>query len=453
MSSSKLLEPQSISYNQPVEHGQIHIVLPTKNSDFVHSARTPHNESPALSQAIHEFSTEYRKQPPSKKTMQHSYVEKYLPLESSPKFNSKYVNSEGGINYGMLLEDVDDIGGVVATRHTEWLGPSDIFTPCTVGTEQIYGNTQNSADDYKLVGHVAYTKGALMVCFVSLETFWGKHASIDTRILHPKRVPPIGVSNSRTVAIFSVTMLFFDKLTKRLSPVSQIECVTAQEEYIHSQFEAIHSARKQIINMNKAQEQLCLYGNELVNNVGSRVQQLSFVPDGGSQEFVFISDTLVKSNYVPTPQQRNSYGVMFGGYVARASYELACVGASYFLRSSEFRASQLNDITFLLPIEIGDHVRSKAEIIYSSDPLNKGFVTRVVVEARSPKDLDFKSAFIMHITFVPTDQTVQRKTVLPKTRKESILWQRGHDIVQTRNEYLSEYINEIRYIGFNFCKL
>ncbi|KAI9029595.1 hypothetical protein CLU79DRAFT_734901 [Phycomyces nitens] len=429
------------------------IMLPTEDPNFVHSARTPHKNHPELQKAIQDFSIEYRSQPPIERTMGDSYVEKHLLLKSCPKSNAQYTNSEGTIDFGLLLQDVDDIGGVVVTRHTEWLGHSDICTPYTIGTEQIYMSIPNMVNDYKLVGHVAYTKGGLMVCFVGMEILWEKPFSTDPRIFHPKDTPDLGVPNSSIVAIFSATFLMVSKISKKSVAVSQIRCSSHQEEYLQNQLRLIYSHRHQIVKNIKARAQLYTDTTELDYKSNPKIYEIPLQSDGFNLDFVFISDTMTESSYIASPHQRNTNGAMFGGYVARASYDLACNGASCFLHSSAFRVVQLNDSTFKLPIAIGDYVHSKAQVIYSTKSLDNHFIIRVVVEVRNPKDLDFKTAYIMHLTFAVTNPTVKRKIVLPKTFKESIIWDRGYEIAHEQGGYALDFINKIRDNRLGACKL
>jgi len=60
-----------------------------------------------------------RLDPPTAQPVSASRTKISLPMMSDRLFNSQYVRFDGGIRFGMLLEDMDAIAGNVAFFHTQ----------------------------------------------------------------------------------------------------------------------------------------------------------------------------------------------------------------------------------------------------------------------------------------------------------------------------------------------
>ncbi|KAI9008741.1 hypothetical protein CLU79DRAFT_891768 [Phycomyces nitens] len=362
---------------------------------------------------------EYRKEPPTEKSMAHSYVEQYLPFKSSPEFNGSHSSADGSIQFGKILEAIDDVAGVVSGRHIECMKVNDIFVNLTVSVEQIYLNMPDSVEDYKLCGCVGYTKGPLLVGILTLETVKQDNILMDTRILHPRVVPELGTLNPNTVAIFEVTFMQLNTLVGKPCNVGQLKCATSSEKMLFERIEAkvlaqqTHKQIRQKLQVSKED-----HGSNHKPKIESQNCNVS--------NTICLSDTHVESHEITSPQDRNAHGTTFGGYLINGGYKVGCMAATHFLGSSAFKPVNMNDILFILPIHTGEHIRISAKVIYS-DPSNKGFVVRARIEILNVKTMKYKLAILMNMVFAPVDQIISSRTVEPDPN-ELDLWSQGQYI-------------------------
>ncbi|KAL0084851.1 hypothetical protein J3Q64DRAFT_1860706 [Phycomyces blakesleeanus] len=396
------------------------------------SSRWSLKDRQKFDESIRKRVIEYRKEPPTEKLMSHSYVEQYLPFKSSQEFNDSHTSEDGSIQFGKILEAIDDVAGVISGRHIECMKVNDIFVNLTVGIEQIYLNMPDSIEDYKLSGCVAYTKGTLLVVVLSLEMVKHENITMDTRILRPIVVPGLGAQNQNTVAIFEATFMQFNTLIGKPCKVGQLKCTTLSEKLLFDRTEKKIAAQQ---NNNQIQQKLALCTQEnIISNCILNTEQ-----DQGSDVLgsVAISDTQVESHGITTPQDRNAHGTTFGGYLVHGGYKVACSAATHFLQSTAFKLVNMNDICFILPIRTGEHIKTSAQVIYSDSRSNKGFVVRVRIETLNIKTMKYKLAILMNTVFAPIDQSTPLKTLQPKSN-ESDLWKQGQHIFnQTYNVDLS----------------
>ncbi|KAL0083971.1 hypothetical protein F4703DRAFT_1917027 [Phycomyces blakesleeanus] len=421
------------------------LTVPSKNPDFIYTSKRIPERDYKIHNDIREYAIEYRKNPQMSKTMSSSYLERFIPFKSSIKCYEEYSSPNKNIRFGKLLEEIDDIGGSITGRHIECLRSSDICFPITAGVEQIYSNMPDTIEDYKLCGHVAYTRNALMVVYISLEIVRHK-AVMSTRIMAPKVIPKLGVWNKNTVAVFSATFLQYNTMTGRSEPVGQLIYSTPQEKQMYDQMAARHILKQN--HLKQANRILLLaeqnkYNNSITSTgVKDHPNFSSDLDKNTLFETVYISSTKIESTFTANPQYRNCNGKVFGGYIIRDSYEFSCTGVTYFLRSSQFRLIKINDIIFRSPMMAGDHIRMTFEVICSNGPQGADLITCTTTETRNPNTLEYKVAVMMYTTFVSRDPSVKVKMVLPETNKEKHFWSIGHELIQQKNECYLEFVGK-----------
>ncbi|KAL0075655.1 HotDog domain-containing protein [Phycomyces blakesleeanus] len=389
----------------------------------------------------------------AEQTMSHSFLVKYIPFKSSVRCYEEYVSFNKKIRIGRLLEDIDDIGGAIAARHIERMGPSDICANFTVGMEQTYMNIPDTIEDYKLTGHIAYTKDSLLIGVITLEVVKDEQIPDNAGIFHPSNIPSLGVSNPNAVAEFSVVSIHIDSFTKKAIPVVQLKLTTFHEQWLFDKTGSIHDSRREIVKKRRDRQKIHLDNNHIFRSISTRDIGKGVIDDRLTSGGVSISDTRIENNATTTPQQMNGNGTIFGGYIMRDAFELATTEAALFLLSPEFETLKINDISFLSPILTGDHIRTSARVIYSNSPLSGDFVVRVEVDKRSIESSDYKPAVIMHISFVSVSQSAEIKKIVPSTHEEMELWLNGYDIVQQKNKHLLESLTGTKDPGFSLSKL
>ncbi|KAI9029594.1 hypothetical protein CLU79DRAFT_469402 [Phycomyces nitens] len=367
--------------------------------------------------------------------MSHSFMEKHIPFKTSVACYEEYVSYNNGIRIGRILEDIDDIGGVVAGRHIERMGPSDICANYTVGIEQIYMDIPDTVEDYKITGHIAYTKNSLLIGFITLDIVKDDQIPKKIGIFHPPSIPALGVPNPSTVAEFLVTFIHIDSFTNKPIPIVHVKPTTFPEQSLFDKIATVHSERRRGLAKRQG---LRLDDNKKLQSMSQGTRSNI---DSQLISEIFVLDTRIESNSTTSHQYKNGNGTIFGGYIMRDAFELASTAAARFLFSPALKALRVNNVSFLAPIFTGEHIRTNARVIYSNSPLGSEFVVRVEVEKRDQRCLDYKQVVIMDISFASTDMSVKVKRIIPSNPKEMVVWLEGYDIIQQKNKRLLEFLD------------
>merc|ERR1719277_990349 len=90
---------------------------------------------------------------------------------------------------------------------------------------------------------------------------------------------------------------------------------------------------------------------------------------------VLLAETRMQNVFLTMPQQRNTAGRIFGGFLMRRAYELARSTAHLFGgRRPIFH--ELDEVTFKAPVSVGDMVKFDACVLYTSEHIDpKGRAT------------------------------------------------------------------------------
>ena len=90
------------------------------------------------------------------KTMQDSYVEEFLRFKSNPLVREDYLNHNGGVRIGKILEDLDALAGSISYLHcSEKMKAGEVvIVTASVDRIDLLANIP-SDKDLKLSGHVS----------------------------------------------------------------------------------------------------------------------------------------------------------------------------------------------------------------------------------------------------------------------------------------------------------
>ncbi|KAL0083972.1 hypothetical protein J3Q64DRAFT_1885286 [Phycomyces blakesleeanus] len=385
--------------------------------------------------------------------MSFGYIEKLIPFKTSSACNKEYASFDRSFNIGKLLKDIVELVQESSSNQRVQKSHGEISIPLLVGTEQIYMNIPNTAKDYKLIGHLGYTKAAFLAYFVTLEVT-DKPTSINATVLKSKSGPCLGVPNPRIAAIFSVALTLRNNLKDIPVTIEHIKCTTAQDKYIFDHLERIQCSRQKATEKRDAWKEHAFDSDVMSHKLNAvPMHKKIHYPDFHNSGFKLVPNTIIESDFVARPHffhHRSGYEGTLDGDVVQAGYEAACLAASSFISPAPFRVTKVNDIAFSLPIMLGDHIHIITKIIYSNP--NGNFVTHVTVESRNPRDLAYKTAITMHVSFVSSNPSVQISMILPVTFKDRLLWHIGHEMVFQRNDYFEEFIDKVKQTE-NICKL
>lgn len=335
---------------------------------------------------------------------------------SDPKNESlvdKYRNPMGNVRPARLLEDLDALAGTIAFDHCR-SGGSGLHI-VTASVDRIkYMHRPSLTEDLVLSGKVTWTgrssmeiqmraevAGSGQPILESLFTFVARDAATG----RAAQIPPLGISGPEQQRLF-------DLGAKR----------DAQRKQLRKQEKASAVGSK-----------LDDEGLKMARGLYDAAQPLMKMPMLADPMDVFLHETKLQNTFMTMPQQRNTSGRIFGGFLMRRAYELAYCGAHLFCgRKPIFH--ELDEVTFKAPINVGDLVRFEACVLYTSDQMDAQGRPTMHTEVRAsvlkPEERTFFPSNSFNFTFgVPAsaDGTrtsassgdVELRRVLPRTRQES----------------------------------
>ncbi|KAH7102421.1 HotDog domain-containing protein [Auriculariales sp. MPI-PUGE-AT-0066] len=288
--------------------------------------------------------------PPSARAMHDSYSEVMLPLRSNAILFEQFINANGGIRTGKLMEQLDALAGSIAYKHI--LG-SDVHSLGSIEDRGLYVvtaavdridmlkpvSTSQSVADLRLSGNVIYTGRSSMEIAVKMEALY----SDDSEPL--------------TLMIGRFSMVCRDAATHSSRAVGALELSTDDERQLFAYGEG-HQKRKKAQSLTSldrvppsSEEASVLHSFFLAN--GKAVRKLE---PTDATERVTMKSTRLQNCFMMFPQERNVHGKVFGGHLMRLAYELGFTNSSLFARGP-VRFLSLDEISFKRPVNIGSIVR------------------------------------------------------------------------------------------------
>jgi acyl-CoA hydrolase len=153
-------------------------------------------------------------------------------------------------------------------------------------------------------------------------------------------------------------------------------------------------------------------------------------------------ESQVETRYIVMPQHANDYGIAFGGtimawidMVAAMVAQKHCEGEAVTVRTDQ--------ISFLAPVRIGDHVVLRASANYVG---NTSMEVGVKVMRENPYTGECVHATTAYLTFVGLDRD-KHPTPVPRLKPESVEEIRRHDNARLRVESRKELIAKLRTRG------
>lgn len=138
------------------------------------------------------------------------------------------------------------------------------------------------------------------------------------------------------------------------------------------------------------------------------------------ENFIKMSETKRQSVILMQPQEKNTAGKIFGGYLMRQAYELAWTTGYLFAQMRPFFLASDN-VSFNKPVEIGSIAIFNAQVVYTED--DKAFTVRVDTDVINPLDNTETRTNSFFYTFTCPEKPI--KTVVPDTYNETMLWIEG----------------------------
>ena len=94
-----------------------------------------------------------------------------------------------------------------------------------------------------------------------------------------------------------------------------------------------------------------------------------------------LSETSLHNTFIMQPQQKNTAGRIFGGFLVRRAYELA-FSTAYLFGGASPRFLEIDSVVFRRPVDVGDLTTFKSAVLFTSLDETKEDAPRLHIEVR-----------------------------------------------------------------------
>ncbi|CAM9621366.1 unnamed protein product, partial [Laminaria digitata] len=161
---------------------------------------------------------------------------------------------------------------------------------------------------------------------------------------------------------------------------------------------------------------------------------LQHLPALADPHAVLVRQTAVSSTLICMPQHRNTANRIFGGFLMHRAYEVAFC-AAFMFGGSRPRFSEIDEVVFLQPVDVGDLVHLEACVLYTKPGKDSNAPPEACVEVLAsvvrPEAVESKVSNRFNLTFSFPELAAERnaspdgsrsavlRTVLPADATEA----------------------------------
>mmetsp|Transcript_40 Transcript_40/g.62 ORF Transcript_40/g.62 Transcript_40/m.62 type:complete len:472 (-) Transcript_40:232-1647(-) len=351
------------------------------------------------------------------KSPSESFTQITYPFSTDSLFREKYINPWGTIRVGRIVEDLDALAGTIAFRHSKH--SSEVNEECILVTASIdriiLGHRPNLNDDIDLSGKVSWVGTSSMEINMTANSSWTTEPWLS--------------------ALFSFVAL--DKNTGKPAALNRLIPETDEEKVRFGLGEERNQTRKrQRQEKSKARIQKRRKGVQGEHDHADDDEEVSLetaaqllfnearpfldLPALAPRNIIRLSDTVTENAMIMQPQQRNTAGRIFGGFLVRRAYELAYASA-YMFGGHVPRFRELDEVVFKKPVDVGDLVRFRAFVLYTSTHMHDLPTAHIQVDAfvTKPENMSSTLSNTFNFTFEFPAETLLRD-IVPESLEEAI---------------------------------
>lgn len=404
-----------------------------------------HGSSGGSEPVKYEYDTLGRRKPLAKCPLD-SLQSVELNFSTDAVLREQYCNLFGGIRVGKILEDLDALAGSVAHAHADL--PSDATPPYSIVTA--------SVDRIMLLDKLHLDRDIRFRGFVSFAGTSSMEVRIDMESKDPetKEFKPLVLANFTMVATQGGKPI----------PVNSIEAKTEEEKVLWNLGSENNRKRKEFnkasltqvppsseevalvhkLHTDRLKSKLAAKASLSVNppkKDASTVPGCDPLPDHAApshvrlgrdpSEPVSMEHTRLQSIALCQPQERNTAGKVFGGFLMSKAQELAWSCANIYCGQDRAWFVALDHVSFQRPVEIGSIVVFDGQVIYTAA---KALCVRVTAESINVVNGTSELCTTFYFTFT----CVNVPPVLPKSYEEVLLYIEGKRRFDQSQAYAKE---------------
>jgi len=312
------------------------------------------------------------------KTVQDSRVEVFYNFKDDELLREQYANFNGLVQFSKLFEDLDALAGNVAFKHCDDDDPvtrmPQLVTASVDRIRLAAGQSIALDKNYRMRGQVMWVGSSSLTIHMKL----------------------CRIEEDATVSVLKANFTFVarDVATRRATKVNRLKPETDEEQRLFQEMEQINQEKKAKRAAKKhgpsAQDEThAAMAKELLD----QGRLLSDMPGLAVGDAVLIDQTKRESVTICQPQQRNTAGRMFGGYLMRCAYRCAFPTAYMFAGSyPHFR--EVDEVSFLQPVEVGNICEFSSKIMLTYTKVRPVMHVEVTASVVKP---DQKASLITNV--------------------------------------------------------
>ncbi|XP_076950844.1 acyl-coenzyme A thioesterase 4, mitochondrial-like [Bidens hawaiensis] len=330
------------------------------------------------------------------------------PFSTDYILREQYRNPWNSIRVGKLLEDLDALAGTISFKHC-FNHPSmaESLLLVTASVDKMVIKRPILVDsDLKIVGAVTWVGRSSME--IQLEVLQSTEETSDHQ------------DSQALVANF--TFVGRDSKTGKSATLNQITPETEKEKLLWKEADERNKLWKE-----KRQQQKKEFDNiketERLNLLLAEGRVFIDMPALADRDSILIEDTCLQNSLVCMPQQRNTHGRIFGGFLMRRAFELAFATAYAFAGSAPVFL-EVDHVDFLKPVDVGNFLRFKSCVLFTEleNPEKPLINIEVVAHVTRPELRTAEVSNKFYFTFTTnSDATTNSKirSVVPATEEEA----------------------------------
>ncbi|KVI08165.1 hypothetical protein Ccrd_013464 [Cynara cardunculus var. scolymus] len=326
------------------------------------------------------------------------------PFSTDYILREQYRNPWNGIRVGKLLEDLDALAGTISFKHCfNHAGMANSLLLVTASVDKMVLKKPILVDtDLKIVGAVTWVGRSSME--IQLEVI---HEMVN---VHKSAETSDPLDSQALVANF--TFVGRDSKTGKSATINQIMPETEKEKLLWQEAEERNASRKkrrmQLKNFDYEREA------ERINALLAEGRVFIDMPALADRDSILMKDTCLQNALVCQPQQRNTHGRIFGGFLMRRAFELA-FATTYAFAGSAPSFLEVDHVDFLKPSCV-----LYTELENPEEPLiNVEVVAHVTRPELRSAEISNKFYFTFTTCSNMTTNGLKIRSVVPATEEEA----------------------------------
>lgn len=301
-------------------------------------------------------------------------------FKTDAKLRDLYIDPLGHVIIGKLFEDLDALAGNVATSHVDdHNANTERLSLVTASVDKIaQKHPLCITDDIELSGQVIWVGKSSLVIMMTVN-----HIQANTSSSNEAISPELAYNKSVWTSFF--TYVARQRSTGKAALVNKLQLSNAFEQQLFNQRNALvvsrSAASKALSQANVNTKEMEEIRDKLVES-GSAMEDM---PALAHPNAVLMKSTTLENSLVCQPQNVNTAGKVFGGFIMHKAYDLA-LATCYTFAGAYPIFLESDKIAFRRPVEVGDLLRLKSRVIFTSDdPIYPKVVIEVKCQVISPE--------------------------------------------------------------------